>query len=233
MDEPVRIDGAVGDCSFRLLRRGGCGGRAGVRKEDSGVDVGRLCAGGVLGDQCWVAPVIGVAGARYVLLSVVPGVMEPAGVPLPGHPVPPDSGLLQLGRRDGPARPGHAVRRVPVRRVQLVGQGSTEDARLPALLTAAHGTSLEIAPYYEGEGNATAGVTGSPNPTSTQITSDLNYLASHYIADPNYLWIGGKPALFVYGDATDNCSTADRWAAANAAAATHFYLVLKVFSGYP
>ncbi|HYS42279.1 MAG TPA: hypothetical protein VEO01_42195, partial [Pseudonocardiaceae bacterium] len=113
------------------------------------------------------------------------------------------------------------------------GQGSTEDVRLPALLSAAHGTSLKIAPYYEGEGNATAGVTGSPNPSSAQITSDLNYIAAQYIADPNYLWIAGKPALFVYGDATDNCSTVDRWAAANAAAGTHFYLVLKVFSGYP
>jgi len=112
------------------------------------------------------------------------------------------------------------------------GQGSIEDVRLPSLLSAAHGTSLKIAPYYEGEGNSISGVTGSPNPTSTQITSDLNYLASHYIADPNYLWISGKPALFVYGDGSDNCSTADRWAAANAAATTHFYVVLKVFSGY-
>lgn len=112
------------------------------------------------------------------------------------------------------------------------GQSSYEDARLSNLLGAAHGTSLKIAPYYEAEGNGINNVTGSPNPTSAQITSDLNYLASHYIADPNYLWIAGKPALFVYGDASDNCSTADRWAAANAAAATRFYVVLKVFSGY-
>ena len=112
------------------------------------------------------------------------------------------------------------------------GQGSIEDARLTSLLSAAHDTSLKIAPYYEAEGNGIGNVTGSPNPTSAQITSDLNYLASHYIADPNYLWIAGKPALFVYGDGSDNCSTADRWAAANAAAATRFYVVLKVFSGY-
>jgi hypothetical protein len=112
------------------------------------------------------------------------------------------------------------------------GQGSKEDTRLAPLLTAAHGTGLKVAPYYEAEGNAVAGVSGSPNPTPAQLTSDLNYLASHYIGDPNYLWIAGKPALFVYGDGTDNCTTVDRWLTANAAATTKFYLVLKVFSGY-
>jgi hypothetical protein len=112
------------------------------------------------------------------------------------------------------------------------GQGSKEDARLGPLLTAAHGTSLMIAPYYEAEGNAIAGVTGSPNPAGAQITADLNYLAAHDIADPNYLWIAGKPAIFVYGDGSDTCATASRWAQANSAATTHFYVVLKVFAGY-
>jgi hypothetical protein len=112
------------------------------------------------------------------------------------------------------------------------GQGSKEDSRFGPLLTAGHGTGLMITPYYEAEGNAISGVSGSPNPTSAQITSDLNYLAAHYIDDPNYLWISGKPAIFAYGDGTDSCATASRWAAANVAAATHFYVVLKVFSGY-
>jgi hypothetical protein len=112
------------------------------------------------------------------------------------------------------------------------GRGSKEDARFAPLLSAAHGTSLRIAPYYEAEGNAISGVAGSPNPTSAQITADLDYLAAHYVADPNYLWIGGKPAIFVYGDGSDSCATAARWATANAAASTHFYVVLKVVSGY-
>jgi hypothetical protein len=112
------------------------------------------------------------------------------------------------------------------------GQGSKEDARFGPLLTAARGTSLMLAPYYEAEGNPIAGVAGSPNPTTAQIRSDLDYVASRYINDPNYLWIGGKPAVFVYGDGSDSCATATRWVTANAAAKTHFYLVLKVFSGY-
>jgi hypothetical protein len=112
------------------------------------------------------------------------------------------------------------------------GQSSKEDARIGPLLTAAHGTSLEVAPYYEAEGNTISGVAGSPNPTPAQITADLKYLAAHYISDPNYLWIAGKPTIFVYGDPSDSCATATRWAQANAAASTHFYVVLKVVSGY-
>jgi hypothetical protein len=112
------------------------------------------------------------------------------------------------------------------------GQGTTTDQRLPNLLTAAHGTSLKIAPYYEAEGNTIASVSGSPNPASTQITTDLNYITAHYINDPNYMWVNDKPAIFAFADASDGCGMVDRWVAANAAASTHFYLVLKVFSGY-
>jgi hypothetical protein len=112
------------------------------------------------------------------------------------------------------------------------GQASKENSRFGPLLTAAHGTSLAIAPYYEAEGNLVGGVAGSPDPTQAQITADLNYLAAHYVNDPSYLWLGGKPAIFVYGDGGDSCATASRWAAADAAATTHFYLILKVFAGY-
>jgi hypothetical protein len=112
------------------------------------------------------------------------------------------------------------------------GQGTKEDARLQPLLTAAHGTPLRVAPYYEGEGATTAAVPGSPNPSPSQLTADLNYIAAHYAYDPNYLWIAGKPVIFAYGDGSDTCTTAARWAQANAAATTKFYVVLKVFSGY-
>lgn len=112
------------------------------------------------------------------------------------------------------------------------GQGSATDNRLGPLLTAAHGSTVKFAPYYEAEGNSIAGVPGSPNPAATQITSDLNYIASHYTQDPNYMWVNDKPVIFAFGDGTDGCGMADRWAAGNAAATTHFYIVLKVFAGY-
>lgn len=104
------------------------------------------------------------------------------------------------------------------------GQGTKEDVRFQPSLDAAHGTVLQIAPYYEAEGNG-------PNPSVAQITSDLNYLAK-YVNDPNYMYVNDKPVIFVYGDGTDNCTMVDRWAQANAAATVHFYTVLKVFGGY-
>ena len=112
------------------------------------------------------------------------------------------------------------------------GRASKEDARFGPLLAAAHGTALKVAPYYEAEGNATSTTPGSPNPSAAQITADLDYLAAHYTADPSYLWIAGKPAVFVYGDGSDGCDMAARWARGNAAATERFYVVLKVFSGY-
>jgi hypothetical protein len=44
-----------------------------------------------------------------------------------------------------------------------------------------------------------------------------------------WLRVGGKPVMFVYGDGTDGCAMVDRWIAANRG---RFYLNLKVFGGY-
>ncbi len=101
------------------------------------------------------------------------------------------------------------------------GQGHHTDARVPALLAAAAGTGFKWSLYYEPEGQ---GVT-----TVSQIASDLTYIQSQYASDPSYLRIGGKFVVFVYGDPTDDCTTADRWKQANTVGA---YVVLKVFAGY-
>lgn len=101
------------------------------------------------------------------------------------------------------------------------GQGSREDNAVPAELAAATG-GFKWSLYYEAEGNG-------PDPTVTQIQSDLAYIGDRYAGNPHYLTKAGKPVLFVYGDATDSCSMVDRWVQANA---DRFYLVLKVFSGY-
>jgi hypothetical protein len=109
------------------------------------------------------------------------------------------------------------------------GQGSDTDANIPVLLSAARGTGFKWALYYEAEGNSIPGVVGSPNPTVAQISSDLSYIRTRYAGDPSYLYVNGKPVVFVYGDPGDSCATADRWKQANTFG---FYIQLKVFSGY-
>jgi len=103
------------------------------------------------------------------------------------------------------------------------GQGTPTDNRMPLLLsnTNSMGSSLRWSIYYEPEGQG--------NPTVSQLTSDLTYIRDHYGSDPAYLRVNGRFVVFVYGDSTDNCATADRWKQANTVNA---YVVLKVFSGY-
>jgi hypothetical protein len=104
------------------------------------------------------------------------------------------------------------------------GQGSKTDRRVPLLLNAASGTGFKWTVYYEREGYG--------DPAVSQIESDLAYLYSHYATSPAWLWLGGKPAVFVYADVGDGCGMARRWAQANSAGAHRFYVVLKVFPGY-
>jgi hypothetical protein len=101
------------------------------------------------------------------------------------------------------------------------GQGSKTDQRIPLLLQGAAGSTFRWTLYYEAE--------GSSDPTVTQISSDLSYIAQHYGSDASYLRVAGKPVIFVYADAADACAMVDRWTQANAG---RFYVVLKVFAGY-
>ena len=98
------------------------------------------------------------------------------------------------------------------------GQGTPTDLRVPMLL--ANAGAFRWTLYYEQEGTS--------DPSSTVISADLDYILAHYAGNPAYLYVAGKPVLFVYGGA-ETCSMADRWQTANAG---RFYLVLKVFGGY-
>jgi len=106
------------------------------------------------------------------------------------------------------------------------GQGSKEDTRFPGMLarTTATNSPLKWAIYHEREGNG-------PDPTVTQLASDLDYIKSHYTADPAYLKVGDRPVIFVYADPADGCGMVDRWHQANDPT-RNFYVVLKVFGGY-
>jgi len=101
------------------------------------------------------------------------------------------------------------------------GQDHHTDRRMPTILSATAGTSFHWSVYYEPEGQGDPGL--------SQITADLTYLRDRYGTDPHYLRIDGRFVVFVYADASDRCSMADRWEQANTVNA---YVVLKVFSGY-
>ena len=101
------------------------------------------------------------------------------------------------------------------------GIGLREDKRMPLLMQEAAKLGFSWTVYYEKEGYG--------NPSVAEITSDLIYLRK-YSDQKAWLHIDNLPVIFVYGQGTDGCDMAARWAQANQTA--HYYVVLKVFPGY-
>jgi acid phosphatase type 7 len=103
------------------------------------------------------------------------------------------------------------------------GQGTNTDLKIPLILSTLHsiGSPLKLSLYYEA---------GNGLPDASKLSSDLDYIYSHYAADSSFLRVNGKPVLFVYnGGSGASCSAATAFRAANAG---RFYVDLKVFSGY-
>ncbi len=109
------------------------------------------------------------------------------------------------------------------------GQGHHTDLALQHILPRSERVgspypNLRWAIYYEMESQG--------DPTSTQILSDLQYLAGKVFNQPGYLTVNGKPVVFVYSWSNDGCGMADRWVAAKNAFGGNVYIVLRVFTGY-
>ncbi len=104
------------------------------------------------------------------------------------------------------------------------GKGSQTDTRFAAYLAAGGKLGFQWAIYHELEGYG--------DPSVESIRADLEYIRDTYASSPGYLKLGGRPVVFVYGDADDgkNCGSATRWAAANQTVGA--YLVLRTFKGY-
>ena len=99
-----------------------------------------------------------------------------------------------------------------------------EQSRLPMQLTAAEGTGLTWALYYEKEGFG--------DPSVSEIRSDLAYINQRYVSSSTFAQINKKPVIFVYGDDKDDCGMAARWGQANQALGNQFHIILKVFNGF-
>lgn len=89
------------------------------------------------------------------------------------------------------------------------GPSHRTDVAVPDLLRAAvdDGQGFQWALYYELEGSP-----GS-EPAVAKIRSDLDYIRSRYANHENYLWLNGKPVIFVYKNGGD-CEDITRWAQA-------------------
>jgi hypothetical protein len=104
------------------------------------------------------------------------------------------------------------------------GPGSLTDANIPKILSTLHstGSPIKLSLYYE---------IGSGLPSASKLSSDLDYIASHYGSDSSFLHVEGKPVLFVY-NATGAAVTCAAPTAFKAANAGRFYIDLKVFNGF-
>lgn len=104
------------------------------------------------------------------------------------------------------------------------GQGSMTDRRLDTHLAVGAASRFRWAVYHELEGYS--------DPSVEEIRSDLAYIAWRYGSSRGYLKLGGRPVVFVYGDADDGvgCDAANRWAEANATVGA--YLVMRSFHGH-
>ncbi len=104
------------------------------------------------------------------------------------------------------------------------GPGSNTDLKVPTILSTLHasGLPLKLSLYYEA---------GNGVPSASTLSSDLDYIYSHYASDSSFLHVNGKPVLFVYngGASGTSCSVVPPFKAASAG---RFYLDLKVFTGF-
>ncbi|MCU1602489.1 MAG: hypothetical protein JWO22_3198 [Frankiales bacterium] len=103
------------------------------------------------------------------------------------------------------------------------GRNSFPDQVFPTHLRAADDSTFRWAVLNEDEGQG-------KNPSSSAAKADLDWIYSRYGQDPSYYRIGGKPVMFLYGDAGDTCNAAARWEAADSA--HRFFIVMKAVSGY-
>ena len=102
------------------------------------------------------------------------------------------------------------------------GDDSPTGRRFEELLAAGAGHPIRWSIYYEPEGYA--------DPAPDEIVADLGGLLARHESDDRLFRLGGRVVVFVYGDPSDGCSTASRWA--EVTRRLNVAVVLKVFEAY-
>ena len=100
------------------------------------------------------------------------------------------------------------------------GAGDQTDKSLEVGMAQAQGTPFKWTIYYELEGST------HPDPSVDKLRGDLQYIRDKYTNSPNWLFVDGKPVIFVWPGTGDTCAMVDRWNAANTMG---FYVVHKRF----
>ena len=82
--------------------------------------------------------------------------------------------------------------------------------------------NMRWALYYEMEGYG--------NPSVSQLDADLNYIKTNYASQPGYLWVNGKPVIFVYNsnDGLPGYPDNDFYRWQQARSDTGFYVNMKI-----
>ena len=109
----------------------------------------------------------------------------------------PSLGFYDAGQpeRRRASDPRDAVRPHHRRDVLVVGPGEPDRPPLRHAPRSPQRLGFKWAIYHELEGYG--------DPTVEEIRADLEYIRDRYAASPGYLKLGGRPVVFVYGDADD------------------------------
>jgi hypothetical protein len=108
----------------------------------------------------------------------------------------------------------------------LTGFDHNEGTRIPRFIDRleAAGSPFKFCMYYESEGFG--------DETAAAIQTKLDYIRTNYVSRRDYLYVDGKPVIFVYnsGD-TAAANSLQRWSDATNGF-TDWFVVMKVFTGY-
>jgi len=100
----------------------------------------------------------------------------------------------------------------------FAGDGGTHtDAKIVRIMDAARWSSLKVAMLYEVEAYA--------NPTQAEIEAEFTWLAANRFTYPTYLYVDGRPVIFVYTGADHSDALAQKYSDATSGFTTAYVMM--------